>query len=155
MAGMPPAESKPDLKTWQKIVLIGLVLLIAAVLVVSVHAILVNLPVGADFYTFWLASRATFIDGINPYSSTVTMQSQLGIYGREAFAWEDQVAFAYPPFSLFLILPLSFLTYPWAESVWLIANILLVVSVIYLSFPRSPGSSNGNICAIWQSRPIC
>ncbi len=138
MAGMPPAESKPVLKAWQKIVLIGMVLLVAALLVVSVHAILVNLPVGADFYTFWLASRATFIDGINPYSSTVTLQSQMGIYGREAFGWEDQVAFAYPPYSLFMILPLSLLTYPWAESVWLIANILLIVTVIYLSFPKSP-----------------
>ena len=133
---MPPAESKPDLKTWQKIALIGLVLLIAAVLVVSVHAILVNLPVGADFYTFWLASRATFIDGINPYSSTVTLQSQLGIYGREAFAWEDQVAFAYPRLQPLHPSP-SPTHYPWAESVWLM-SISFLVSTIYLAFPKSP-----------------
>jgi hypothetical protein len=138
MAGMPPAEPKPVLKTWQKIALIGLVLLVAAVLVVSVHAILVNLPVGADFYTFWLASRATFIDGINPYSSTVTLQSQLGIYGREAFAWEDQVAFAYPVYSLFILFPFAQMDYPWAESAWLVIHILILISTIYLAFPKAP-----------------
>ncbi len=138
MAGTQPAVLKPGLKPWQKIVLIGIVLLVAGALVVNAHSILVNLPVGADFFTFWLASKAAFIDHVNPYSSAVTLQSQMGIYGREAFAWEDQVAFAYPPYSLFILLPLSGLDYPWAESIWLVANILLVVSVIYLAFPRAP-----------------
>jgi hypothetical protein len=138
MAETLPPATKPGLKPWQKIVLIGLVLLVAAGLVVSVHGLLVKLPVGADFFTFWLAARAAFIDGHNPYSSAVTLQSQMGIYGRAAYAREDQVAFAYPPYSLFILLPLSGLTYPWAESIWLIANILLIVTVIYLSFPKSP-----------------
>ncbi len=59
---LPVAESKPGLKPWQKIVLIGtVVLLLAVALVVSTHSILVKLPVGADFYTFWLAARAAFL----------------------------------------------------------------------------------------------
>ena len=138
MAETTPDAIKPGLKPWQKIVLIGLVILLAAGLVVSVHSILVKLPVGADFYTFWLASKAAFVNSVNPYSHEITLQSQLGIYGRAAASNEDQVAFAYPPYSLFILLPLSGLDYPWAESIWLIANIVLAVSVIYLAFPKSP-----------------
>lgn len=126
------------LHPWQKILLIFLLIGVITGLIFVVHSFLERLPVGADFYTFWLAARANFIEHQNPYSNEVTLASQVGIYGRPAFAWEDQVAFAYPPYSLFLLLPLSGLTYPWAESVWLIVNIILIISAIYLSFPKAP-----------------
>ena len=126
------------LSGWQKLLVF---LLLAALLIgvlFAVHGFLEQLPLGADFYTFWVAARAAFVENQNPYSSAVTQQSQMGIYGRPAHPWEDQVAFAYPPYSLFLIAPLSLSNYPWAETIWLVANVILVVSVIYLAFPRSP-----------------
>jgi len=126
------------LKPWQKILLIFVLVGLIAGLLLVVHSFLERLPVGADFYTFWLAARANFIENQNPYSSEVTLASQMGIYGRPAFEWEDQVAFAYPPYSLFLLIPLSRFSYPWAESVWLIANIILIITAVYLSFPRAP-----------------
>lgn len=133
-----PVANKPGLKPWQKIVIIGLVLLLAIVLVVSTHSILVKLPVGADFYTFWLAARAAFLQHLDPYSIEVTHLSQLGIYGRLALPQEDQVAFAYPVYSLFILLPFAWMEYPWAESAWLVIHILILVSTIYLAFPKAP-----------------
>ncbi len=95
-------------------------------------------PLGADFYTFWLAARSNFMEGKNPYSEEVTLLSQIGIYGRPATSEQDQVAFAYPAYSLFILVPFAWMDYPWAESAWMVINILLLVSAAYLSFPKAP-----------------
>ncbi len=121
----------------QKILLVGLAaLVLLAGFTVALRFTLFSAPLGADFYTFWLAGRSVFVQGENPYSAEVTLQSQLGIYGRPALPQEDQVAFAYPPYSLLPILPAAFLPYDWAEAYWLSLNILALSALMLAAFPR-------------------
>ncbi|NTV36634.1 MAG: DUF2029 domain-containing protein, partial [Anaerolineaceae bacterium] len=92
-------------------------------------------PLGADYYTFYLAGKAVFVEGKNPYSPEVTLKSQMGIYHRPATPQEDQVAYAYPPYALLPILPAAFLPYDWAEAYWLALNILSLALIFILCKP--------------------
>lgn len=85
---------------------------------------------GADFYTFWQAGRALFLQGINPYSTSVTEISQLGIYGRLAQVGEDQLRFAYPPFSLLIILPTVGMPFAWSQAYWMAFNLELILGAV-------------------------
>ncbi len=117
-----------------------IVLFLAALLLAlttGLHAITQNNPLGADFYTFWVAGRAA-LQGQNPYSAEVTLQSQIGILGRPARPGEDQLAFAYPPYSLLVLLPVLWLPFDWAQAAWL-ATLLIAVLVIWrISFRNAP-----------------
>lgn len=124
------------------LILILLALTALGLFTVLLHATLYTNPFGADFYTFWLAGRATFAEGQNPYSAEITRQSQMGIYGRPALPDEDQVAFAYPPYSLLAILPTAWMSYDWAQSYWLALNILLLISVLVFLKPGAPPLRN-------------
>jgi hypothetical protein len=93
-------------------------------------AVTSNFSFGADFYTFWQAGRALFLHGVSPYSLQVTEISQLGIYGRLAQAGEDQLRFAYPPFSLLILLPTVGMTYAWAQAYWMAFNLALILGAV-------------------------
>jgi hypothetical protein len=99
-----------------------------------IHSILHQNPFGADFFTFWLAGRATFLEHTSPYSAEVTLQSQWGIYKRAALPGEDQLAFAYPPYSLLAVLPTIPFNFDWAQSIWLAINLLLILIALYSVF---------------------
>lgn len=116
-------------------VFIAAALLALVLFTVLIHTALAGNHLGADFFTFWVAGKAFFSEQTNPYSETVTLQSQMGIYGRPALPEEDQVAFAYPLYSLLAVLPASLMPYDWAISFWLALNILVLVSILYWIFP--------------------
>jgi hypothetical protein len=101
-------------------------------------AVTVHHAFGADFFTFWLAGRAMFVEGASPYAEHVTLQSQMGIYGRAATALEDQVAFVYPPYSLFAIWPTVWMSYSWAQAYWMALHITLFLCVLLFAFRRLP-----------------
>ena len=91
---------------------------------------------GADFLIYWQAGRALFLDGTNPYSDSTTELIEWGIYGHLAYADQDQLRYAYPPFSLLVVLPTSFMNYPWAQAYWMAFNILLIFLAIALIWKR-------------------
>jgi hypothetical protein len=75
---------------------------------------------GNDFYSRWMGGCALLREGLNPYSEAVTLRIQEGMYGRPARPDEDQVAFAYPLYSLLFFWPLCFTdNYPLVQAVWL------------------------------------
>ena len=113
-----------------------LVVLITS-LAVGIRASLGDVILGADLYTRWVGGRA-FLDGRNPYSPAVTLESQLGIYGRPAQPDEDQVAFAYPPHSLIWLLPIVWLDFPWAQAVWLALQLVLLAIVLNACSSNAP-----------------
>ncbi|MFB0534012.1 MAG: glycosyltransferase family 87 protein [Anaerolineae bacterium] len=76
-------------------------------------------PGANDFYSRWAGGRAFLIDGLNPYSDEVTRRMQLGMYGHLAEEGADQVAFAYPMYTIYLFFPLSLIpSYPQAQAIW-------------------------------------
>lgn len=107
----------------------GIVLcLLYVVLAYAFYAGVASRALGAnDFFSRWMGARALFLNGQNPYSDAVTRQIQMGMYGRLARPDEDQVAFAYPLYAAFFVLPFIPMPYAVAESFWIA---LLIVAVV-------------------------
>jgi len=103
-------------------------LLVALFLVGDVGATYVlftsRYPGANDFASRWAGARAFWRDGLSPYSDEATRQIQLLIYGRPIAPEEEQEfdpgPFAYPFYTVFLLLPLVWLPYAWAEAIWLV-----------------------------------
>jgi hypothetical protein len=86
-----------------------------------------------DFYIEWVGSRVALTGG-NPYSDQTTMAIQMGSKGRLVPGSEDQLAFVYPFYRVFLNAPVAFLPYDWATAIWqtamqcaLFAGVLLFI----------------------------
>jgi hypothetical protein len=90
-------------------------------------------PGANDFYSRWAGGRAFLIDGLNPYSDEVTHRIQLGMYGHLAEEGADQVAFAYPLYTIYLFFPLSLIpSYPQAQALWqAILEFALLLAVFF------------------------
>jgi hypothetical protein len=107
-------------------VVTGLALcLIAGGDIIVTHQLLTSRYPGAnDFASRWAGARAFWRDGLSPYSDEATRQIQLLIYGRPIPPEEEQEVdpgpFAYPFFTVFLLSPLVWLPYAWAEAIWLV-----------------------------------
>jgi hypothetical protein len=116
--------------------LIGVLILIA-VLALDAYATYVvftsKFPGANDFYSRWAGGRAFLVDGLNPYSDEVTRRIQLGMYGHLAEEGADQVAFAYPLYTIYLFFPLSLIpSYPQAQALWqAILEFTLVLAVFF------------------------
>ena len=99
---------------------------------------------GNDFSSRWVGGCALLREGLNPYSNVVTLRIQEGMYGRPAQPGEDQVAFAYPLYSLVFFWPLCFTNnYPLVQAIWLwvlLAGLMTTV-VLWMQTVR------------WQPRP--
>ena len=94
--------------------------------------------IGADFSTFWNAGRALFIEHISPYDSLISERIQTDLYGRPAIPGEDQVRFAYPPFSLIIILPTVFMSFAWADAYWMAFNFIALFAAVIFAFRTVP-----------------
>jgi hypothetical protein len=117
-------------------VLLFLVLL--SLLTFALHSLTENNNLGSDYYIYYLAGRALFIDHQNPYSDQVAEQVQMAVYKHLAGPEEDQLGFAYPPYALLPSMPTFWLTYDWAQAFWISLNLLVLMSFIYLAFPQAP-----------------
>lgn len=103
---------------------------------VLIHSALNGNRIGADFYIFWRAARAYTSEHTNPYSAGVTAQIQQDIYRRAARPGEDHLAFAYPFYSLFGLLPTLWLAYDWAISFWYALTIIALLALLLAIFPN-------------------
>jgi len=126
------------MKRLKLILVIILAVSVIAVLSVAAHWLLQQNSIGIDFYSHYMAGRALFITKTSPYLPEVTQAIQMGIYQRSAKPGEDQFAFVYPPYHLFLLLPFFFLSFDWAQAIWLAINIVLITTGILIAIPRPP-----------------
>lgn len=94
--------------------------------------------IGADFSIYWNGGKALFLEHISPYSPQVSERIQTALYGRPALPGEDQVRYAYPPFSLIVILPSVFTTFAWADAYWMAFNFVALFAAVKFAFPRLP-----------------
>jgi len=87
-----------------------------------------NPPALQDLYPMWNASRA-ILHRVDPYSESVTLSTQMAIYGRPAGAGPlDPMRFAYPVFAVIPMLPLLFFSY--AASCRAAIAVLSVLTVL-------------------------
>ena len=99
-------------------------------------------PGANDFYSRWKGAQVYWAEGIDPYSDQATLAIQEGIYGRPAGPDDDPGLFAYPFYTVFLLVPLAWLPYAWVEAIWLvilefalIGGVLLYISLIRWRLP--------------------
>ncbi|KAA3646436.1 MAG: DUF2029 domain-containing protein [Chloroflexi bacterium] len=86
-----------------------------------------------DFLSRWEAARSYWVDGLNPYGAEASQNIQQSIYGRTATDTEDPGFFAYPFYTVFLLLPLVFTNYAWASAIWMVLlEVCLIVSLILI-----------------------
>ncbi len=116
MTGKSPDRKSP-------LTVVALIVALVVVLLLDAYATYTvftsKYPGANDFYSRWAGGRAFLVEGKNPYSEEVTRQIQLGIYGRLARPDEDQVAFAYPLYTVYLVAPFSLIpSYPMAQALW-------------------------------------
>jgi len=138
----PALQRKPvesNLKATPRPLMMALVsILIVAVILLDAYATYIvftsKFPGANDFYSRWAGGRAFLIDGLNPYSDEVTHRIQLGMYGHLAEEGADQVAFAYPLYTVYLFLPLSLIpSYPQAQAIWqVILEFALLMGVFFI-----------------------
>jgi len=91
-----------------------------------------------DFWIYWQAGRALILNGTSPYADSTTEIIQMGIFGRPALASEDQLRYAYPPFSLLVIFPTVVMSYPWAQASWLTFNLCLITFSVFFLVKKVP-----------------
>lgn len=120
------SSSKPNLK--QGLVLGLLLLLLFAADSYAMYVVFSSrFPGAADFFPRWYGGRVLLLEGRNPYEREVALEAQLGLFGRYTEPWEDQVAFAYPLYTLFLFWPLVYVPYAAAQAMWMVVLQFILV----------------------------
>lgn len=89
-------------------------------------------PGGNDFLARWVGARYWVEEGISPYDSRVSLESQRRIYGRPARPeqGEDVAHFVYPLHSMIFFAPFGTMDYPLARALWMT---LLELSLFFLA----------------------
>ena len=85
----------------------------------------------SDLYPRWLGARELLLYGHDPYSPEITREIQQGYYGRvldpnRPGDPQDQAAFAYPVYVVFLIAPT--IRMPFAQVQLIFANLLWIIT---------------------------
>lgn len=121
-----------------------LLALLGALVSVHVHFTRQN-PGGTDFLDYWVAARHFLLQGESPYSQPLILDIQRRIYGRPAYAWEDQHRPIYPFHFVFLFAPFALVgDYPLARALWMVVNEVLLVVGVLLWLSLLP----------WKPRPL-
>jgi len=112
----------------------GILLALVMADVVATHTMLTaRVPGQNDFLARWEAARAFWQDGVNPYSDEATARIQQQMYGRPVRGNEDPNYFAYPLYTVWLMLPLVWLPYAWAGAVWIVVLEVCVIAALFLA----------------------
>lgn len=135
---MNGSKSISSFGNWKKSLIgVFLFLLMWALLASGIRAVSKNNILGADYYIYYTAARMYLFAGINPYSNEVAQTVQIDIMGRLAKPDEDQLAFAYPFFMLFWVIPFAWLDIPMSHALWMSLNILITITILLRVFEKS------------------
>jgi len=105
-----------------------------------------RVPGGNDLYPRWVAGCDWLKTGRDPYSPATTLRIQQGIYGRPATPDEDQVAFAYPIYTVLLTLPLCLATdFATAHAVAMAALLGCVLGTAVLAQRAASAGGRGGV----------
>lgn len=73
-----------------------------------------------DFVTPWEAARSFWLEGIPVYSDASNENIQRIIYGRPIESGEFPNYYAYPFYTIVMLLPLVYLPFDWASAAWMV-----------------------------------
>lgn len=91
-----------------------------------------RVPGANDFFSRWAGAHLYFTRGWNPYSDETSLWIQEQIYGQAASPEQDASLFAYPLYTIFLIVPYAFMPYDWAQAAWQVTLLAVVVATVFL-----------------------
>jgi len=113
-----------------------LTLLIIVVFVVNVigtyNTLTRPFPGHNDFLSRWEGARSFWVDGLNPYGDEASLNIQEMIYGRAVTELEDPGFFAYPFYTVFLLLPIVGIAYSWASAIWMVLLEFCLIGALFL-----------------------
>jgi len=117
------------LRKWLLVgLLIGILFLSESVAVHNSFA--VHFPGVSDFYSRWAGARAFLVEGRDPYSLEVTEEIQRVIEIDPTLEGVGKGGFAYPLYTLFLFWPLVYLSYDWAQAIWMVTLQWVAVATV-------------------------
>jgi hypothetical protein len=91
-----------------------------------------------DFYARWQPLRAWLTKGSDPYAKSVTVETEIGMYGHPAGPDDDLAMFDYPLYSvLFFGLTALIAPYAWASAVWIAILQVCLLALAALSLAWS------------------
>lgn len=125
------------MKTRPRIQLLFGVAVLLTILVVNVivthDGLTEPYPGHNDFMTVWEAGRSFWRDGLDPYGEETTLNIQTRIYGRVAEGDEFPNSYAYPMYSLLLVLPLVFTDFAWASAIFMVVSeVCFIIALILI-----------------------
>lgn len=91
-----------------------------------------RVPGANDFFSRWAGAHLYFTRGWNPYGTETSLWIQQQIYGAPATPEQDASLFAYPLYTIFLIVPYAFMPYDWAQAAWQVTLIAVVIGTVFL-----------------------
>ncbi|MDQ7024578.1 MAG: glycosyltransferase family 87 protein [Anaerolineae bacterium] len=119
---------------------IGLTIFIVTV-IVTYNTFTKPFPGLNDFLSRWEGARSYWVDGLNPYSEEASLNIQRAIYGRPSAELEDPGFFAYPFYTVFLLLPIVGISYAWASAIWMVlleASLIIALIMLFDHFQWKP-----------------
>lgn len=132
-------------RAFVSLLVVSSLLLLLIITISLVHDLFTSRVAGAnDFLPRWEGAVLFFQEGINPYSQEATERIQMHMYGQLARPDQDQVAFAYPFYTVLLLAPFAFFdfSYAMASAIWLVmllvAIYLALVGVARLTELKAP-----------------
>lgn len=102
------------------------VLLVAGLAAFTYSTIVPTRGLRFDYYPHWVGGRAVW-SGQTPYTSEITRQIQLGMFGQELPPEADQQNFAYPAYTSIVLGPVIALPAPVSVSVWMAMQLVGVM----------------------------
>ena len=131
----PMLHPKQTVLTWQKI-LPAIILVLFAWLVFSFgfyRVLVIPREYRFDFSYRWIAGRAA-LEGQNPYSQEVSRAIYRAMFGEEHAPDEYVQGFSNPGHHLMLFVPLYYLPYPVAVSLWVGLQLVFLFAAASIGF---------------------
>lgn len=108
------------------------VMVYSIVVLATYQAFTKPFPGHNDFLSRWEGARSFWQEGLNPYGDEASLNIQERIYGRAAGATEDPGFFAYPFYTVFLLLPIVYTSYAWASAIWMVLLEAFLIAALIL-----------------------
>jgi hypothetical protein len=125
LADMDGPAEKRNPGAW---LLLGLLIgVLFAIQCVAVHDFFFStFPGGIDFYSRWAGARALLLENRDPYSLEVTTEIQAVIGIDPSLVGKG--GFAYPLYTIYTFWPLIYLSYDWAQTIWMVTLMWVVIA---------------------------